>query len=783
MRNKISILSILFVFMFMSVYHPKVDASLAKGQVTSLTVGTPLTAGKAISISSAAKSSNQALYKFHVQDKKSGTWTVIKDYSSISSTTWTPKTEGSYRVVVHVRDSKSNASYDSYTYKDVVVNSGISKAKVSAMTVGNPLVIGSSTIVKATASSHNEPLYKYLLGNRTTNEWTVLKDYSTSSSYSWVPQKEGTFRVVVHVKDSKSTASYDSYDYRDVGVSSAYTAFAKSLNVKKMAYVGYKETISGSAESTSHALYKFFLNNRDTGEWITLQEYASNSKLSYTPPKPGNYRIVMHVKDEKSKKDYDHYRFEDITIKNLSKAEVDPLQTTEDLFLNPANVISATAKSDNTALYKFIVKHPDQTWETLQEFSPNGKITWKPSKLGDYRVVVHVKDSYSKNTYDNYTFKDVEVKEHPTADYQEFKTDRAFYYANQTTKITHVAKSSITAQYKTVVKNQATGVETVLQNFDSKSQINWTPNKTGIYLVKVYAKDQYSPKAYDDFYEKTLTVTEAPKAKLTTFAMNATAFYSNKTYPVTAAASSSNGALYKFTVKDEATGKWTILKDYSMISTYNWVPKYKGKYRMVVHVKDRYSNAAYDDYEFKDVTVTKITKVVIDAGHGGSDPGAVGSNKTHEADLTLDISQRVVKMLNEQSDFIGLTTRDTDKYVTLSDRVAFANSQNADMFMSIHYNSSTSKDAHGTETYIYYNSDPTFGKIIHKHLIAATGLRDRGLKESNFYVIKNTKMPAALVEIAFVSNPTEEKLANTTAFKDKVSRALADALIEYAYLR
>jgi N-acetylmuramoyl-L-alanine amidase len=103
--------------------------------------------------------------------------------------------------------------------------------------------------------------------------------------------------------------------------------------------------------------------------------------------------------------------------------------------------------------------------------------------------------------------------------------------------------------------------------------------------------------------------------------------------------------------------------------------------------------------------------------------------------------------------------------------------------MSIHYNSSTSKEAHGTETYIYYNSDPLFGQIIHKHLIAATGLRDRGLKESGFYVIKNTRMPAALVEISFVSNPTEENLANTAAFKDKVSRALANALIEYSNLR
>jgi N-acetylmuramoyl-L-alanine amidase len=782
MRKKIICLPFIFVFLFTFIYSQSANADISKAQVTSMTIGSPLVVGKSVTINAAATSPNQTLFKYHFGDRNTDTWTVLKDYSTSTSFTWTPKKEGTYRLVVHVKDSKSTAPYDSYIYKDIVVTSGITKAQVSSLSVGNPLVIGSSTIVKAAATSANQTLYKYHLGDKSTDEWTILKDYSTSSSHTWVPKKEGTYRLVVHVRDSKSTAAYDSYMFKDIVVSSAYSATAKSLVANEKMYVGYPENITGYTESTSTALYKFFLNNKDTGEWIKLQEYQNNSKVSITPQKPGNYRIVMHVKDEKSSKDYDSYLFKDIVVKNLSKATIEAFQTTSEMFINPSNVIKTTAKSDNTALYKYIVKHPDQTWETVQEFSPNGEITWKPSKTGDYRIVVHVKDSYSKNTYDNYMFKDVKVTEHPVADYQEFTTDRPSYLKQQT-QISHVAKSSISPQFKTVVRNQATGEETILQNFDSRTKISWTPSSLGNYLITVYAKDQYSQKAYDDSYQKTVSVNQVPEARFSSFTMNGSAFYTDKTYPVSAAASSSNGALYKFIVKDETTGKWTTLRDYSINGTLNWVPKYKGKYRIVVHVKDRYTDATYDDYRFKDLTVTKITKVVIDAGHGGSDPGAVGSKGTHEADLTLDISKRVVQMLNNRSDFIGLATRETDKFVSLGDRVDFANSQNADLFMSIHYNSSTSKEAHGTETYIYYNSDPLFGQIIHKHLIAATGLRDRGLKESDFYVIKNTRMPAALVEISFVSNPTEENLANTAAFKDKVSRALANALIEYSNLR
>lgn len=782
MYKKIFVMPIIFVFLFTFIFSHSANAGVTKAQVTSMTVGSPLAAGKTTTISASATSPNQTLFKYHLGDRKTDTWTVLKDYSTSSSISWTPQKEGSYRLVIHVKDSKSTSAYDSYIFEDITVTSGITKAQVSSMTVGSPLVIGSSTIVKASASSPNQTLYKYHLGDKTTDEWTVLKDYTTSSSYTWVPKKEGTYRLVVHVKDSKSSAFYDSYTFKDVVVSSAYSAEAKSLTVNEKAYVGYTENIVGSAESTSTALYKFFLNNRDTGEWIKLQDYATNAKQTFTPQKPGNYRIVMHVKDAKSSKDYDSYLFKEISVKNLSKATIEKFQTTNEMFINPANVIKTIANSDNTALYKYIVKHPDQTWETIQEFSPNGEITWKPSKTGDYRIVVHVKDSYSKSTYDNYTFQDVKVIEYPVADYQEFTTDRPSY-SNQPTQISHVAKSSVSGLFKTVVRNQSTGEEKVLQNFDSRTKVSWTPSSVGNYLITVYAKDQYSQKSYDDMYQKEIGVSQVPKASFNSFAMNGTAFYTDKTYPVTASASSLNGAMYKFIAKDETTGQWTTIRDYSINGTLNWVPKYKGKYRIVVHVKDRYSDAVYDDYEFKDVTVNKITKVVIDAGHGGSDPGAVGSNKTHEADLTLDISKRVVQMLNSREDFITLATRETDKFVSLDDRVKFANSQNADLFMSIHYNSSTSKEAHGTETYIYHNSDPLFGQIVHKHLIAATGLRDRGLKEAGFAVIKNTKMPAALVEIAFVSNPTEEKLANTAAFKDKVSRALANALIEYSNLR
>ncbi|WP_202077386.1 N-acetylmuramoyl-L-alanine amidase family protein [Caldalkalibacillus salinus] len=172
--------------------------------------------------------------------------------------------------------------------------------------------------------------------------------------------------------------------------------------------------------------------------------------------------------------------------------------------------------------------------------------------------------------------------------------------------------------------------------------------------------------------------------------------------------------------------------------------------------------------------------VVIDAGHGGHDPGANGSFSS-EKDIVLAISNQIVDYLEQDADIEVEATRPTDEYVTLGDRAAYANEINADMFISVHANAAGSSAIGGTETYIYYGSNKAFGDIVHKHLIKATQLNDRGLKEAGFKVLRETRMPAALLEIAFLSNPDEEKLLNDPAFQDKVAKAMYDAIREYEF--
>ena len=142
--------------------------------------------------------------------------------------------------------------------------------------------------------------------------------------------------------------------------------------------------------------------------------------------------------------------------------------------------------------------------------------------------------------------------------------------------------------------------------------------------------------------------------------------------------------------------------------------------------------------------------VVIDPGHGGSDPGAIGIGGLREAEVTLDVSKRVKELLSEKGVSVKMT-RDEDIYLDLPPRVSIANKTNADIFVSIHANASRGnrKDINGLETFYYRGwRGRLLAKRIQKQILKVSpGSPDRGVKQSRFYVIKNTRMPSVLVEM------------------------------------
>jgi N-acetylmuramoyl-L-alanine amidase len=243
-------------------------------------------------------------------------------------------------------------------------------------------------------------------------------------------------------------------------------------------------------------------------------------------------------------------------------------------------------------------------------------------------------------------------------------------------------------------------------------------------------------------------------------------------------------------------------------------------------VIDLYGKGKGTDYPV--LTVTK-KKIVIDAGHGGHDPGAVGPNKLYEKDVVLDIAAKLKKILSADPGNEVFLTREKDVFIPLEERTAFANRKNADLFVSIHANASPRKQAKGVETYLLNWTDDeeanrvaarenkislkkmkemnsqmdTVGAIlsglmrenkrdesiklanyIQRSMIAGLDdnygdVPDLGVKQALFYVLFGAKMPSILVEVSFISNPEEEKLLSQDEYRMNIAKAIAEGLHTY----
>ena len=221
-----------------------------------------------------------------------------------------------------------------------------------------------------------------------------------------------------------------------------------------------------------------------------------------------------------------------------------------------------------------------------------------------------------------------------------------------------------------------------------------------------------------------------------------------------------------------------------------------------------------------------IRMVVVDAGHGGNDPGAIGRTGLREKDVNLDIARRLVESLKSLG-IDAIMTRSSDRFITLEGRADIANRANADFFISIHSNAARSRSLSGFEVYYiteklndysralltaknsdlnlepgsFYKSSldlkATLWDMIYTHnrsesiLLAQSicqaanrnmGLKILGVKGAPFYVLKGTHVPAVLVEVGFVSNPTEEKYLRNGFYRQQLAEVIAEGVVNYACL-
>ncbi|HOD93692.1 MAG TPA: N-acetylmuramoyl-L-alanine amidase [Clostridia bacterium] len=196
------------------------------------------------------------------------------------------------------------------------------------------------------------------------------------------------------------------------------------------------------------------------------------------------------------------------------------------------------------------------------------------------------------------------------------------------------------------------------------------------------------------------------------------------------------------------------------------------------------ARSTYTNINLLPVNNIYLGSVVIDAGHGGFDPGAV-SGSVYESKINLSVAKKVEKILCDKGIKVFMT-RNTDEYVGLYERAHIANKIQASLFISIHSNAFANSNLKGIMTLVYPSSDQsnnssgkTLGMKIHKNLISKTDAIDRGIIDRpNLVVLNSTKMPAALVECGFMTNPDELYLLQTDEYQNILAQGIAQGIID-----
>ncbi len=184
--------------------------------------------------------------------------------------------------------------------------------------------------------------------------------------------------------------------------------------------------------------------------------------------------------------------------------------------------------------------------------------------------------------------------------------------------------------------------------------------------------------------------------------------------------------------------------------------------------------------------IGKDFTIVLDPGHGDYDPGSVGPNGTLEKDVTLAVALKLGKVLENKGFKVIYTRKDDTVFSTnintdLIARAKVANNNSADLFISIHLNSSDYADARGTETYYHpvSSNGKTLAEKVQAEIIKTVKLPDRGIKADDFLVLRHSKAPAILVELGYISNSEDEAILSDSTYQEKFAKAIADGIITY----
>ena len=355
--------------------------SLTPNQASPQNVGTQITLN-----TSSTGGTGTLQTKFAVHD--GANWKLIKDYSTASSTVWTPTAAGVYQINATVKDAAGNTSTKTLIY---VINKIETKVVMNSLTasIQSPQNVGTQITLNTSSTGGTGTLQTKFAVHDGAN-WKLIKDYSTASSTVWTPTAAGVYQINATVKDAAGNTSTKTLIYVINKIETKVVMNSLTASIQSPQNVGTQITLNTSSTGGTGTLQTKFAVY-DGSKWKLINNYSTASSTVWTPTVAGIYQINATVKDaagNTSTKSLTYVVKQDSEIKiNSVKGIAATTQSVGGIIVLKADVTGGTG----TLVGKFEV-FDGKTFNTLQDYSTKGYAIWKPTSAGSHIIIFSVKD-------------------------------------------------------------------------------------------------------------------------------------------------------------------------------------------------------------------------------------------------------------------------------------------------------------------------------------------------------------------------------------------------------
>ncbi|WP_186429409.1 triple tyrosine motif-containing protein [Clostridium sp. BSD9I1] len=549
--------------------------------------------GEKIKIDATSNKDN-IMYRYWLKEEFN--WQIIKDYTLDNFLECTIKNPGKHEILVECKEINSLKQYNDFARVDFNVLP-LKKIEIrNFRCITGERICNEELLFEVDTDGDKDRviLYKFIKISKD-REFKCIQDYSTKKVVAYVEEVPGDYRLICMVKDMYSPKEYDDRAIINFSIHPYKNIEINSFTANKMSPQRVETEIELQAIVTGgrELLYRYIIEGNssvDSG-YIRLNNYT------WKPEKPGEYKVILWVKDSSFDGEYEQkeevYFTVDEKVKLPIKIENVIIDKGNEILKHEEVIIEVNASGSSTLRYSFIIRKEGQERGRIDYGSCNF-IKFTPQEEGKFEIEVMVKDKYSLKEYDSH--KIIYINSYnffpANIDYILMPLNE-YYVAGDTIKLNIISINTKDLLFKYVLKINGRKIEET--DYVESIEYYFMAPHSGVYVVEIYVKNKLSNKEFDNKKEARIPVHQALPITNTTIKCSDSQIEINKPIIVTVENEGGKDVIYEFYLMEE--DEWFKVQNYSKKNYYSFVPFKKGKYRILALCKSSYRKCAYEDYD------------------------------------------------------------------------------------------------------------------------------------------------------------------------------------------